>query len=286
MRRRPIVATAIIVLFAAALLLPACGSGERPAKPSASAPAGPAPAAEGVRAAMDAAVAVHRKMIVLVEAEDSLAPPLRTFVPAVGQRLFHENLSRLEALGRRLTEGAETGAPPDALDAFLDLLEEHRGYRDADKLVFREMLEETAVRLREKAPPGPDWRKRLSRIDEDRAALAQIRALYEKELEKIFARIETRAMTVRREKWEDYVAFLKTLHAPRDIMNGSARDVPGLADALEKGAEPPSGRGEMFGDELPPKTVALTFDDGPHPKHTDRILAILKEYEIPGAVFF
>ena len=33
------------------------------------------------------------------------------------------------------------------------------------------------------------------------------------------------------------------------------------------------------------KPVVLTFDDGPHPKHTDEILAILKKYGVK-AVFF
>ncbi len=232
---------------------------------------------------MDAAVAVHRKLVLLVESEDALAPHLREYVPAAGKRLFRENIDRLDELGRRL---AGPPGAPDALDPFLDLLEGHPDYRDADKLVFREMLDEVAARLRDAAPPGPGWSKRLSRIDEDRAALAQIRSLYEKELDRIFARIETRAMTVRRERWDAYVAFLKTLYAPRDILLESAKDVPGLGDALKKPPEAAPARSEMFGAELPPKTVALTFDDGPHPRHTDRILAILKEYDVPGAVFF
>ena len=42
---------------------------------------------------------------------------------------------------------------------------------------------------------------------------------------------------------------------------------------------------EVFGDKLPPKTVLLTFDDGPHARYTDEILEILKRYQAP-AVFF
>jgi len=36
---------------------------------------------------------------------------------------------------------------------------------------------------------------------------------------------------------------------------------------------------------MPAKTVALTFDDGPHPRYTDQVLAILKKYGL-HAVFF
>src|SRR4051794_1428069 len=42
---------------------------------------------------------------------------------------------------------------------------------------------------------------------------------------------------------------------------------------------------ELNGQGLPPKTVALTFDDGPHGTYTDEIAAILKQYDVP-AVFF
>jgi cellulose synthase/poly-beta-1,6-N-acetylglucosamine synthase-like glycosyltransferase/peptidoglycan/xylan/chitin deacetylase (PgdA/CDA1 family) len=35
----------------------------------------------------------------------------------------------------------------------------------------------------------------------------------------------------------------------------------------------------------PPKTVALTFDDGPSPQYTPRVLAILKRYHVPAAFF-
>lgn len=34
------------------------------------------------------------------------------------------------------------------------------------------------------------------------------------------------------------------------------------------------------------KLVALTFDDGPHPRYTEKILAILAKYSIPATFFF
>lgn len=43
--------------------------------------------------------------------------------------------------------------------------------------------------------------------------------------------------------------------------------------------------GEVFGYDMPTKTLALTFDDGPHPQYTDEIVAILKQYGIPGTFF-
>ena len=37
-----------------------------------------------------------------------------------------------------------------------------------------------------------------------------LQALYDKEMEKIFGRFETRGMTVQREAWGSYVTFLKS----------------------------------------------------------------------------
>ena len=36
---------------------------------------------------------------------------------------------------------------------------------------------------------------------------------------------------------------------------------------------------------LPPKTVALTFDDGPDPVWTPQVLAVLEKYHVPGTFF-
>ena len=36
---------------------------------------------------------------------------------------------------------------------------------------------------------------------------------------------------------------------------------------------------------MPPRTVALTFDDGPDPAWTPKILAILRRYRVPGTFF-
>ena len=40
------------------------------------------------------------------------------------------------------------------------------------------------------------------RVETDRQALAEIQSLYERELDKIFGRFETRGMPVRREAWD------------------------------------------------------------------------------------
>jgi uncharacterized caspase-like protein/peptidoglycan/xylan/chitin deacetylase (PgdA/CDA1 family) len=43
--------------------------------------------------------------------------------------------------------------------------------------------------------------------------------------------------------------------------------------------------GEVFGYNLPAKTIVLTFDDGPHGVYTAEVAAILKQYNAPGIFF-
>ena len=130
-----------------------------------------------------------------------------------------------------------------------------------------------------------------ARLQSDDAALADIQKRYDAELEKIFGRFETRGMTIRRESWESYVTFLRGRYKPAAILDqhaGRVRDIvqarKGAGAATAADTEE-SGAREINGGRLPPKGVVLTFDDGPHPKHTDEILAILKKYGVK-AVFF
>ncbi|WP_431260218.1 polysaccharide deacetylase family protein [Roseateles chitinivorans] len=137
--------------------------------------------------------------------------------------------------------------------------------------------------------------------------LAEIENAYEQELRDTFGRFAQRGIVPKREKWTDYVAKLKGLYARDRILKDYATILPDLqarpsvtdgpddaaaaAPATATAQAPAATRGptkaerEFFGRQLPPKTVLLTFDDGPHPRYTDEILEILKRYQAP-AVFF
>ena len=90
-------------------------------------------------------------------------------------------------------------------------------------------------------------------------------------------------MAVHREAWESYLAFLKQKYTRGQILKEYESPLP-PGDSRGAGGKR-SSRSEMFGNELPPKTLLFTFDDGPHPRYTDQVLAILKKYNI-RAVFF
>jgi peptidoglycan/xylan/chitin deacetylase (PgdA/CDA1 family)/TolA-binding protein len=216
-------------------------------------------------------VATHRQVIALLDDGNGLAAVDRPRAETLARVLFHENRQRLDALAGRVS------AEPAALAAVLDFVENGADLRDADTLAFRDLLTDLAASVDEK-----DAALR-TRLQADLAVLAQVQARYDRELERIFGRLATRALTDRRESWEGYLAFLRT-----------KVDVPALLRERGEGVEVDEGtRGpgggesaaETFGRRLPEKTVVLTFDDGPHARHTDRIREILAQHQAK-AVFF
>ena len=238
-------------------------------------PAAGSPAA--VAAAMDDTVIAYRKIIVLMDDAGVLDEGNRERVRTAGWILFEKNRDRLDHLEQDLRADLAKQDSP-LIAAFLTRLESNADFRDADKLAFRDVLDGLASVPPSEAPSAP-LRKRIA---DDVAALEQIQALYQKEIAQVFSGLQTRGMVVHREAWEHYVAFLKTKYKREEILKESQSQLP---PAESRGGAAAKSELEMFGNELPLKTIALTFDDGPHPRYTDQVLAILKKYGL-HAVFF
>jgi peptidoglycan/xylan/chitin deacetylase (PgdA/CDA1 family)/tetratricopeptide (TPR) repeat protein len=239
-----------------------------------SAPALGSPAA--VATSMDDSVASYRKVIVLMNDLAALDEGNRERVRTAAWILFEKNRDRLDELEQGLrTDAARNDSA--LVNAFLTHLESDT-FRDTDKLAFRDVVDGLAQLSEQEAPSAP-LRKRIS---DDGAALEQIQTLYQKEISQIFSGIQTRGMVVHRQAWEDYIGFLKTKYDRETILREFDSQLP---PAESRGGAAARSKLEIFGTELPPKTVALTFDDGPHPRYTDQVLAILKTYGL-HAVFF
>lgn len=225
-------------------------------------------------------LANYRKIIVLLADEQSLSELDRKAAGQVGQVLFHENVERLGKARQLLAKLQEVPAAQreTAYDVLLTYIESASDLFDADRLAFREVL----VEMRQQAAanqtlPGIKLHKRIS---EDLTALEDIERQYDKELSGIFARFDQRAIVPKRERWEDYVAHLKKLFSRDQIMKDYGVIVP-----YPSKPNPDDAAAEIFGKSLPPKTVVLTFDDGPHATYTDEVAAILKQYGVPGVFF-
>ncbi|WP_374585219.1 polysaccharide deacetylase family protein [Pseudoduganella sp.] len=233
-----------------------------------------------IEAELQSILASYRKIIVLLAEEKSMSEPDRKAAAQVGQVLFHENVERYGKVRQLLAKLQE--APASQRDAAYDILltyiESASDLYDADRLAFREVLVEMQrLAALNQTLPGIKLHKRVS---EDLAALEDIERQYDKELQGIFARFDQRAIVPKRERWDAYVEHLKKLFSREQIMKDYGVIVP---YPVKPGGDETAA--EDFGRSLPPKTVLLTFDDGPHATYTDEVAAILKQYGVP-AVFF
>ena len=224
---------------------------------------------------MDTIVTTFRQVIVLTDGEAALDQINRDRVAIIGEARFEENHQRLTELTASLVNS--NGKPNEAqISAFLTRVETNADYHDADKLVFRDVFDELQDAL---SQLSPDLKKRVT---DDVAALDQIQSMYQKEITATYAKFATRAMPVRREAWDRYITFVKSKFTREQILKEYDSALP---VAESRGAIKAKRRDEIFGTEMPPKNILLTFDDGPHPKYTDQVLEILKQHNIQ-AVFF
>ncbi len=203
----------------------------------------------------------------------------RDFTQA-GQYLFFRN--------RELTSQlvADLLAPPQAdsdkrIVTLLDLIASRAEWRDVDKLALLGVVNETRVRL-------PAAHPLAVRLNKARDEIVAIRASYNDE---ITSALTDRPLAARkRPGWDAYVVFLHAQYPLARVMEELKAQLP----APEQRATPsPKGqamaesaqRDEWNDGGLPPKTVLLTFDDGPHPRYTAEILRILDYYKLK-AIFF
>ncbi|MBN1205980.1 MAG: polysaccharide deacetylase family protein [Myxococcaceae bacterium] len=250
----------------------------------------PAPAAPDTLATdMAEIVTRYRQNIVLAADQASLDEDTRQRVTVAGRMIFERNRHALEQLGERfgeeLTAAASSASAPPGITAFLERLEKAPELRDGDKLAFKDMVAELRAAV-EALPQSPAWKAPLlARLEEDQKALQEIQSLYEKELEAIFGHLETRGMTVRREAWDSYLAFLKGLFTREAILKEFEDSLQSLQEGM-RGKGPRKEHPFMLtGQSLPAKTLVLTFDDGPHPRHTAAILATLEKYKVKSIFF-
>lgn len=268
-------------------VLAACGG--EPAPPPVGAP-GPAPLDPALFAELERVVDTYRRIIVLMTDEGTLPAKDRPRAFLAGKILFEQNrerLGKLEEAGRaEITAARESSFRHDLplVTALLDRLEQESGWHDADRLAFRDLAASWSEGLGSPAPASPKGKALLLRLDEDRRALGEIQSLYEQEIEKVFAQFGTRGIPIKREAWEGYLAFLRSLTTAEAVFEALRPELPPPPPPLEAPAVVPAGK-PLNGSSLPEKTLVLTFDDGPHATNTPKILEILARYGAQ-ALFF
>jgi peptidoglycan/xylan/chitin deacetylase (PgdA/CDA1 family)/tetratricopeptide (TPR) repeat protein len=214
-----------------------------------------------VTASLQSVTDDYRRIIVLVDGNDTLDDATRARTIAAGRILFYRKQQALTDLAARLDRGRGV----KQLIAYLSTPALH----DADKLAFLDLVE------------ALDTPKREHELKALRDNLQSIQLAYREEVSRIFAQFATRGGSATREKWDAYVTAIRKQF-------DRARVLADFGDVLpEEPAAPTRGQksNEVFGDDFAPKTVALTFDDGPHPRYTEQVLALLRKYGIRATFF-
>jgi peptidoglycan/xylan/chitin deacetylase (PgdA/CDA1 family)/uncharacterized caspase-like protein len=213
----------------------------------------------------------YRKIIVLVDGSEDLDPVVRARAISAGRILFWNEHHTIDDLVAKLSANNNSG-----IRQLLSYLDSDKTLHDADKLAFLDVVEQLS------ALPSTAS-KRSSLADPVRKTLDNLQAIqlsYREEVSRIFSQFATRGATGTREKWDAYVASLRQLMTRDRILSEYSDVIP---------EEPAGGmRGnsnEIFGNEFQTKTVALTFDDGPHPRYTEQVLALLRKYGIKATFF-
>ena len=291
--RTRLLATVPTLLLLACLALPGCGKKTPAAAAPSAAASAPRPAASDVVAQLKEVLAAHRQIIVLFADEKKQTDVQRAAADEVGQAIFHANREHVDKVEALFDATASAGDDPTStLGPVLDYIESDASLFDADRLAFRDLLASLQAAVARNSTLGAI--RLHKRIGDDIDALDEIQKNYDEEIRAIFSRFEQRAIVQKREKWDDYVAHLGTFYTRDAILKAHGYVLPPSPAAASAPASAPAPKplsagkpenGEIFGTGLPPKVVALTFDDGPHPIYTAEITAILKQYGAPGTFF-
>ena len=288
-RRFAIIGVLVIIALGGVIIWTAGSKHSEPATPAAGIPTKSKAPQDALQQTVEDIVARYRKTIVLLDTDQSLSDTDRDQAALVGKIIFQENHQSLSELSDRLTGEIEAAGdfskPLSGVNRFLDLIETQEDLHDADKLGFREVFTDLAETLSGVKSKEPAKLELENRVDTDRKALTEIQSLYEKELDKIFGRFDTRGMPVHREAWERYVAYLQTKYKRDDILKSYATAVSHINQSGKKAELHRDTDVEIYGNNLPAKTFVLTFDDGPHPRYTDRILDVLQKHSVKSVFF-
>jgi len=244
----------------------------------------------------------YRKVIVLLADVDSLNGAQRQQVIIEGQALFRANHEQQELMGNELWDMEASGVKGRfrRIGAVLDYIEQDDKLFDGDQLAFREPLLSLQGALTQDG--SLEARHVNRRVTHDLHALDGIEQQFNGEFEQLFSRSENHVAPPTRTQWNDYVAHLQALYQREQILKdrgvtvapatppavvassaGATAAVPALPAPMT--LEETGQEAHIYGNKFPPKTIALTFDDGPHPKYTAQIVAILQHYHLPGTFF-
>lgn len=229
----------------------------------------------------------HRAMIVLVNKSPS-SDPLSDYIFAA-RNAYVSKQELMESLLIQLNQealSAQNQLTPTAqlLITYADQLQQH----PADILAFSDIFDEMENMEKPRSLAADQKDKLLAALNQYNGIFSQYRRDYGKTLEKLSVR------GTAPESWADYLTFLDATYSSQELLQLYGTDKAQLFRYKTRGGNETKTQSDtlndtsarvIWGNNLPDKTVVLTFDDGPHATNTAKILDILKQYEVHGYFF-
>jgi peptidoglycan/xylan/chitin deacetylase (PgdA/CDA1 family)/uncharacterized caspase-like protein len=217
-----------------------------------------------------------RRIIVLMDGAETFDDAARARCVNAGRQIFYRKQRAIQDLTQKLV-GARN---ENGVRQLIQYLATGGALHDADKLAFLDLVEELDT-TPAGAAPGMQNNPLGGSIKALRDNLQSIQLTYREEVTRIFSQFATRGGAGgSREKWDAYVRFLRERLSREKILAEFEEPTPEPEESMRGG---PSR--EIFGTDFPAKAVALTFDDGPHPRYTEQILALLRKYGLRACFF-
>jgi peptidoglycan/xylan/chitin deacetylase (PgdA/CDA1 family)/uncharacterized caspase-like protein len=237
---------------------------------------------------LDKIVEAHRAMIFLLDKSPSHDPLADNVFAARNayaekQELIEILLTQIETEAslkdQKLTSNSQ------ALISYTEKkLQEH----PADLLAFSDLYDEFEALEKTRNLPQAEFIKLQVALNSYKKIFNQYRGDYGKALNKL----TTRGSAY--EVWSEYIKFLDTQYTTKELVQFYTREKSHLFRYMTRGENDTKAKVDaltdtapkiLWGNNLPEKTVVLTFDDGPHQRNTPLILDILKQYEVNGYFF-
>ncbi len=237
----------------------------------------------------DTIVEQQRKMLVLLDGTDNVDPTCAPIYAARNHYSF-----KLEAI-QRILDQAEQGSLTHSNELLpqsrmlINFTENESSLHPADLLAFLDLADELLEIEKQRGLPSSKTRKLLQL----NIQIEDILHAYSRDYTALLKKFRTRGQD-RYEPWKDYIAFISSLHTFDQLLTQSMREEANLYREKVRGSSltkdkkdsiRPEAPQIIWGNQLPKKTVVLTFDDGPNHSRTPKILDILKEYQVHGYFF-
>jgi hypothetical protein len=157
----------------------------------------------------------YRRILVLMDGADSLDEATRKRCRGAARRIFFQKQQAIEELGREIAGQPNKVGQVIRYVTGLNALTGSRRLRDADRLAFLDLFEELAGDSNTPAQGANGVPDDVRTVLED---LHSIQNTYREEVSRIFAQFATRGASGKREKWEQYMGWLRTFDSRDHIL--------------------------------------------------------------------